>query len=43
MDELVRIIGMDTGRLSGLLLQLEIKGLIIQTEGKYFQLLSDIN
>jgi DNA processing protein len=41
IDELVRTTGMGTGQLSSLLLQLEIKGLIIQTEGKYFQLLAD--
>ena len=41
IDELVRTTGMDTGRLSSLLLQLELKGLILQTEGKHFQLLAD--
>jgi predicted Rossmann fold nucleotide-binding protein DprA/Smf involved in DNA uptake len=43
MDELARTTGIDIGRLSSLLLQLEIKGLITQTEGKFFQLLTDIN
>jgi DNA processing protein len=43
MDELVRITGIDAGRLLGLLLQLELKGEITQTEGKYFQLTVDIN
>ncbi len=43
MDELARIVGMDSGKLANLLLQLEIKGLITQTPGKFFSLLVDID
>lgn len=43
MDELTRIIKMDIGRLAGLLLQLEIKGLVAQTPGKFFCRMSDIS
>jgi DNA processing protein len=36
IDELSRKAGMDIGRLSGLLLNLELRGLIVQRPGKYF-------
>ena len=36
IDDLCRSAGMDMGRLSGLLLNLELKGLIVQRPGKYF-------
>ncbi len=36
IDDLCRRAGMDIGRLSGLLLNLELKGLIYQRPGKYF-------
>ncbi len=36
IDDLCRKSGMDAGRLSGLLLTLELKGLIVQQPGKYF-------
>ncbi len=43
MDELVRSVGMDSGKVANLLLQLEIKGLITQAPGKFFSLLIDIS
>ena len=36
IDELSRRLEMDAGRLSGILMALEIKGLVSQTPGKYF-------
>ena len=36
IDELSRRLDMDAGRLSGILVSLEIKGLVAQTPGKYF-------
>lgn len=36
IDDLCRGAGMEPGRLSGLLLNLELKGLIVQRPGKYF-------
>lgn len=41
MDELIRKIGMDSGKLASLLLQLEIKGVVTQAPGNYFYLLTD--
>lgn len=43
MDELVRKAGIDAGKLAGVLLQLELKGLVVQTQGKFFGLLTDID
>lgn len=36
IDELVRKLSLDAGKLSSILLQLEMKGLITQTPGKFF-------
>jgi DNA processing protein len=36
IDELVRKLAMDAGRLSGILLQLEVKGIVTQQAGKLF-------
>ena len=35
-DELVRMLSLKSGKLMGILLQLEVKGLVQQTEGNYF-------
>jgi DNA processing protein len=43
VDELIRKIGIDAGKIAGLLMQLEIKGLVTQTQGKYFCLVRDMN
>jgi DNA processing protein len=36
IDSIVRKIGMEAGKLSGILLQLELKGIVHQSPGKYF-------
>jgi DNA processing protein len=36
MDELIRILNIDPGRLASLLLQLEVKGYVAQSSGNYF-------
>jgi DNA processing protein len=36
IDDLARSLSMESGRLSGVLLQLEIKGLVEQLPGKWF-------
>ncbi|GBC60778.1 DNA protecting protein DprA [Desulfonema ishimotonii] len=38
IDELVRTLGMDPGQLSGILLQLELKGIVAQSAGKMFSI-----
>lgn len=43
VDELIRKMGIDAGKMAGLLLQLEIKGLITQTQGKYFCLVREMD
>jgi DNA processing protein len=41
IDELVRKLAMDAGRLSGILLQLELKGIVTQQAGKLFSAADD--
>lgn len=41
IDELITRSGMPTGTLSSTLLQLELKGLVVQTPGKYFNRITD--
>jgi DNA processing protein len=41
IDELVRKLAMDAGRLSGILLQLELKGIVMQQPGKLFSVADD--
>lgn len=41
IDELVRKLAMDAGRLSGVLLQLELKGIVTQQPGKLFTVADD--
>jgi DNA processing protein len=41
IDELVRKLTMDAGRLSGILLQLELKGIVTQQPGKLFSVADD--
>jgi DNA processing protein len=41
IDELVRKLAMDAGRLSGILLQLELKGIVTQQPGKLFAVADD--
>lgn len=41
IDELVRKLAVDAGRLSGILLQLELKGIVRQQAGKLFSLAED--
>jgi DNA processing protein len=41
IDELVRKLAMDAGRLSGILLQLELKGIVTQQPGKLFSAADD--
>jgi DNA processing protein len=43
IDELVRKLAMDAGRLSGILLQLELKGIVTQQAGKLFSAADDRN
>lgn len=43
IDQLVRRLAIDTGRLAGLLLQLELKGLVAQSPGKLFALTAEEN
>ena len=43
IDELVRKLAMDAGRLSGILLQLELKGIVTQQPGKLFSAADDCN
>jgi DNA processing protein len=41
IDELVRQLQMDAGRLSAVLLQLELKGIVVQQSGKFFSTSGD--
>ena len=43
IDDLARKLGFPSGRLSGILLQLELKGLVTQSPGKRFALASGVN
>jgi len=43
IDDLVRRLAIDAGKLAGLLLQLELKGLIKQSPGKLFTLAADVD
>jgi DNA processing protein len=38
IDDLARRLALASGRLSGILLQLELKGLVVQSPGKQFSL-----
>ena len=43
LDQLVGKTGVDAGKLASLLLQLELKGRVVQTQGKFFYLLTEID
>jgi len=41
IDDLIRKIDMEPGKISGALLQLELKGVVLQSAGKLFSLVDD--